>query len=111
MRFVLLHCYLLRYTKLILWSYLATIAPATPKLSWQEVLPKIEESLGGNHTGVEPRLEYLARPDGSVALTHVIPVSNLDEGLWVEAFANADTGEVMSVVDYSAHATVSRSTH
>ena len=40
-------------------------------------------------------------------LTHVVQIENDETGAWFEAFVDAHTGEVVSVTDFVAHATVS----
>jgi hypothetical protein len=49
-----------------------------------------------------------AREDGSVAPTHVIQVRNEEAGAWFEAYVCAHAGEILSVTDFVAHASVSR---
>ncbi|TCD64506.1 hypothetical protein EIP91_004002, partial [Steccherinum ochraceum] len=52
-----------------------------------------------------PGLEYWIQKDGSAALSHVIQVRNETASTWYEAFVDAHSGEVISVVDFVAHAT------
>lgn len=61
----------------------------------------------GKVNDIEPTLEYLVRDDGSVSLTHVVQVRNDTEGTWYEAFVDAHSGEILSVTDFVADATVS----
>lgn len=71
----------------------------------------MELVLGGTHSSdihPTPSVEYLATSDGSLALTHVFQVSNETAVSWYEAFVDAHTGELLSVTDYVAHATVSK---
>ncbi|KAF8649622.1 hypothetical protein AX16_005711 [Volvariella volvacea WC 439] len=81
------------------------IAESKPTLSLEDVIPQTEEALGGKYNGHPAALEYLARPDGSAALVHVFQVQNDAEDLWVEAFVDAHTGELLSLTDFVAEAT------
>ena len=85
---------------------LAKIAPSTPSISWQSALSAVEASLDGKHNGLEPTLEYLVKPDGSVALTHVLQIRNEETNAWYEAFVDGHSGELISVTDFVAHASV-----
>ncbi|KAF9460273.1 Fungalysin metallopeptidase-domain-containing protein [Collybia nuda] len=80
------------------------IAPSKPSIDVNTVIPTVEEALDGQFNGQEPTIEYLAREDGSVALTHVVQVRNEDAGTWFEAYVCAHTGEILSVTDFVAHA-------
>jgi extracellular elastinolytic metalloproteinase len=86
----------------------ANIADSTPTFDAKDAITVAEDALGGKHNDIEPILEYLARPDGSVALTHVIQVKNDDAKTWYEAFVDAHSGELLSITDFVAHATVRR---
>lgn len=83
----------------------AKIAPSNPTISSQDAIAAAEKQLEGTHNGVDPTLEYLARPDGSVALVHSLQVSNDDSGINMEAFVDAHSGDILSVTDFVAHAT------
>ncbi|TEB05106.1 metalloprotease [Coprinellus micaceus] len=72
------------------------IAATTPTVS--------VESLNGKYNGHPTTVEYLARPDGTAALTHVIQIQNADENTWYEAFVDAHSGELLSITDFSAEA-------
>ncbi|KAF5351227.1 hypothetical protein D9756_008169 [Leucocoprinus leucothites] len=81
-------------------------APASPSKKWTEVLSNTEKALGGTYTsGDAPNLEYFVNSDGSLALTYVMQIKNETENLWVEAFVCAHSGELLSVTDFTAHAT------
>ncbi|KAF8331552.1 Fungalysin metallopeptidase-domain-containing protein [Amanita rubescens] len=81
-----------------------SIAPSQPTVSFESVLPYIEELLGGQFNNHPPSLEYLVRPDMSVALTHVLQIQNTTDGTWYEAYICAHTGQLLSVNDFVAHA-------
>ncbi|KAF8625348.1 hypothetical protein AX15_005430 [Amanita polypyramis BW_CC] len=88
-------------------SFVSTtkIASYKPSIGWKTVLPRIEVSLSGKYNNHPPSLEYLVRPDGSAALTHVLQIQNKTDGTWYQAFIDAHTGELLSVNDFNAHAT------
>ena len=68
-----------------------------------------EHELGGTHSNVTdptPSLQYLAREDGSLALTHAFHVTNNTAGTYYEAFVDAHSGKLISVTDFVAQATV-----
>ena len=54
----------------------------------------------------EPQLEYFAKDDDSAVLTHSFQVRNEEAGTWFEAFVDAHTGELVSVTDFVAKASV-----
>ncbi|KAK0505595.1 Fungalysin metallopeptidase-domain-containing protein [Armillaria luteobubalina] len=61
-----------------LTSLAANIAPSTLSIALDSsLISKVEDTLLGTHNDVTS-LEYLARPDGFVVLTHVIQVQNDD---------------------------------
>lgn len=93
---------------LMMHPSIATIASSTPTIDVASVIPKAEEALLGKHNGITPSLEYLVLADGSVALTHVVQIQNEDEFTWYEAFIDAHSGEIVSVTDFVADASVSR---
>ncbi|ESK84530.1 putative extracellular elastinolytic metalloproteinase precursor [Moniliophthora roreri MCA 2997] len=83
----------------------SNIADSTPTFDIQQAIRVAEDALEGKHNDIEPTLEYLVRPDGSVALTHVIQIKNDDARTWYEAFVDAHSGELLSITDFVAHAT------
>lgn len=60
-----------------------------------------------NITNHPATLEYLARPDGSVALVHVVQIQNEETGTWYEAFVDAHSRTILSVTDFVSDASVS----
>ncbi|KAF8970324.1 Fungalysin metallopeptidase-domain-containing protein [Flammula alnicola] len=82
----------------------ATVAPAEPTVSWKSVLSEVEDALEGKYNGQNATLEYLAKSDGSVALTHVVQIQNEESSAWYEAYIDAHTGKLVSVTDFVAHA-------
>ncbi|KAG5351589.1 hypothetical protein C0989_005668 [Termitomyces sp. Mn162] len=83
---------------------LTNIAPSTPSLTVDSVIPDVESALEGTYNDHPATLEYLVREDNSVALTHVIQIRNETSGTWYEAFVCAHSGEILSVTDFVAHA-------
>ncbi|KAJ7631813.1 Fungalysin metallopeptidase-domain-containing protein [Mycena rosella] len=86
--------------------HLASYAPSTPSLDLETALGTAEAALGGSNVGLPaPELKYFAKEDGSAALVHSFQVKNEDDGSWYEALVDAHNGDLLSVVDYVAHAT------
>ena len=83
------------------------IASSRPTVSVQSFLPKIEAQLEGKWNNHPIALEYLARPDGSAALVHVVQIQNEEVNSWYEAYVDAHSGELLSVTDFTAEASVS----
>jgi len=84
-----------------------TIASSTPKLTTEEAIAKAEATLKGKYNDFPVALEYFAKPDGTAVLAHVVQIQNDATDAWVEAFIDAHTGELVSIVDFVAHASVS----
>ncbi|KAK1224031.1 hypothetical protein PQX77_013092 [Marasmius sp. AFHP31] len=82
------------------------IADSIPTVDVNTVIPKAEEALEGKKNEIEPTLEYLVQQDGSAALVHVFQVRNGMKS-WYEAYVDAHTGELLSVTDFVAEASVS----
>ncbi|KAH9887360.1 Fungalysin metallopeptidase-domain-containing protein [Cubamyces lactineus] len=82
-------------------------APATPSIKVEDAIASAEKALNGKYDAEnfpEPTLEYFAKEDGSVVLTHVFQVRNVDAGTWYEAFVDAHSGELVSVTDFRSNA-------
>lgn len=62
--------------------------------------------LGGKYNNWEPSLQYFVKEDNSSVLTHAVQIRNESANAWYNAFVDAHSGELVSVVDYVAHATV-----
>ncbi|TFK34236.1 Fungalysin metallopeptidase-domain-containing protein [Crucibulum laeve] len=80
------------------------IASANPTVEVSSFLSKIEASLGGKYNNHPTTLEYLARPDGTAALVHVVQIQNEEFNTWFEAYVDAHTGELLSVTDFTSNA-------
>ncbi|KAF9261842.1 metallo proteinase 10 [Marasmius fiardii PR-910] len=81
------------------------IAPSIPAVDVSTVIPKVEASLGGKRNKIEPAIGYLVLQGGTVALVHVFQVQNEESGTWYEAYADAHSGELLSVTDFISKAT------
>ncbi|KAG5637838.1 hypothetical protein H0H81_003043 [Sphagnurus paluster] len=82
------------------------IAASKPTVDVKSIIPKAEQALDGKYNDHPPSLEYLVRPDGSASLTHVIQIRNEEAGTWYEAFVDAHSGDILSVTDFVADASV-----
>ncbi|KAI0684508.1 Fungalysin metallopeptidase-domain-containing protein [Cytidiella melzeri] len=84
-------------------------APSTaPTVRSQDAILNAEQQLGGKYDNVTypaPSLQYFAKQDGSIVLTHVFHVTNDTVGTYYEAFVDAHSGELVSVTDFVAQAT------
>ncbi|KAK7032140.1 hypothetical protein VNI00_013314 [Paramarasmius palmivorus] len=83
----------------------SNIADSKPSYDLKKAIQNAEEMFSASHNAFEPTLEYLARPDGSVALTHVIQVRNDYDATWDEVFVDAHTGDVLAANTFIADAT------
>ncbi|KAF6746342.1 metalloprotease [Ephemerocybe angulata] len=80
------------------------IADSKPTVNLHDVVPKVEKQLEGTYNNQPISLEYLALPDGSAALVHVIQIQNQEVNSWYEAFVDAHSGELLSITDFTAEA-------
>ncbi|KXN84352.1 Extracellular metalloproteinase mep [Leucoagaricus sp. SymC.cos] len=77
-----------------------SIASSTPSISAEQAIASAEKTLDGKFNNHPATLEFLAKEDNSVALTHVVQIENDETGAWFEAFVDAHSGEVLSVTDF-----------
>ncbi|GLB39380.1 putative fungalysin metallopeptidase (M36) [Lyophyllum shimeji] len=80
------------------------IAPSTPTISLAAAIAKAEEALDGKYNNHPATLEYLAKEDGSAVLTHVVQIQNETAGTWYQAFVDAHSGDLVSIVDFVTQA-------
>ena len=80
--------------------------PTTGKLSSQDALLQAESSLGGKRFNKDPEFAYLAMENGNIALTHAVRLALDNEGHIVEAYVDADSGELRGLVDYTSDLSV-----
>ncbi|KAI0765479.1 Fungalysin metallopeptidase-domain-containing protein [Fomes fomentarius] len=74
-------------------------AAAEPSISSDEAIATAESKLNGKYDAEnfpEPQLEYFAKDDDSLVLTHSFQVRNEEAGTWYEAFVDAHTGDIVS---------------
>ena len=76
-------------------------------MSVEQAISVAEAALGGTYNNATPKLEYLVKQDKSVVLTHVVEIQDEADITWYEAFVDAHSGELVSVVDFVADATAS----
>lgn len=84
----------------------ARIASSKPSVSLEEAISTAEHTLVGQFNKHPATLEFLAKDDGSVVLTHVVQIQNDVTGAWVEAFVDAHANKVVSITDFVAKASV-----
>ncbi|KAI0826421.1 Fungalysin metallopeptidase-domain-containing protein [Irpex lacteus] len=80
----------------------------TPSIPVNQAITTAEHHLDGRYDQIHypaPSLQYLAKEDGSLALTHVLHVTNDTSGTYYEVFVDAHSGELVSVTDFVAQAT------
>ncbi|KAJ3517106.1 hypothetical protein NLJ89_g723 [Agrocybe chaxingu] len=83
----------------------AKVPSATPKITLNDVLPKIQSDLNATKPeGSEPTLEYFVQSNGSVVLAYVVQLRNPLTGATFEVFVDAISGVVLSITDFVAHA-------
>ena len=100
----------IRLTDILRLVTSANVPSPTPSISLSDAITKAETLLNGKFNEWPATLEFVAKQDGSLALTHVIQIQNDETGLWVEAFIDAQTAELVHVTDFVTKATVSLST-
>ncbi|KAF9017287.1 hypothetical protein BDZ89DRAFT_1165814 [Hymenopellis radicata] len=84
---------------------LPNIAPSVPSITVEDSISTAEKMLGGKYNNWEPSLQYIVKEDHTAVLAHVVQIRNESTGAWYNAFVNAHSGELVSVVDYVARAT------
>ncbi|KAH9029338.1 Fungalysin metallopeptidase-domain-containing protein [Lactarius deliciosus] len=77
-------------------------ADINPSVSIDDAITTAERTLAGIHDGHPPKLEFVVKPCGFAALTHVIQIHNKTAGTWYEAFVDAHDNKVISVTDFVA---------
>ena len=85
---------------------LAEIASSKATISASSLISKVEEAFDATYNGWPTTTQYLVKADGSAALVHTIQVQNEAINSWFEAYVDAHSGEIVSVTDFVAEATV-----
>ncbi|KAI0634676.1 Fungalysin metallopeptidase-domain-containing protein [Trametes polyzona] len=83
------------------------VVSTEPSVKVEDAIASAEELLKGKHDAENfpaPTLEWFAKDDGSIALTHVFQVRNEEAGTWYEAFVDAHSGDLVSVTDFVSKA-------
>ncbi|KXN84348.1 Extracellular metalloproteinase NpI [Leucoagaricus sp. SymC.cos] len=77
---------------------------ATPSITLEKATAIAEDALDGTHNGQPASLQYIAKDDGSLVLTHSMQIQNEAKGTWYDAFVDAHSGELVHVTDFVAKA-------
>ena len=85
---------------------IANVPSTTPSISSDDAISKAESELGAKYNQHPTKLEFVAKQDGSVALTHVVQVRDDSKAMWYEAFVDAHTGDIIQLTDFVSHASV-----
>ena len=72
----------------------------------KDAIAAAEAALNCFHNSRPITTQYLANPDGTVALVYVIEVRNDETGESYQAHVDAHSGKLISTVNYVSHATV-----
>ncbi|CCO37500.1 Extracellular metalloproteinase 10 [Rhizoctonia solani AG-1 IB] len=80
------------------------VAAATPELTEEDAISKAEDAIGGKYNTLPTSVEYFAKDSGDVVLTRVVQVQNDDTDEWYEVFVDANSGEIVNVISFVAHA-------
>jgi extracellular elastinolytic metalloproteinase len=78
------------------------IAPPYPGVSATSAIITAEQGFRGAYNGHPTKLEYYAKPDSTVALVHVIQIQNDNTSVWVEAYVDAHSGDIVGSTDFVA---------
>ncbi|KAH8107793.1 Fungalysin metallopeptidase-domain-containing protein [Cristinia sonorae] len=82
-----------------------SVPSSTPSVTVDQAIAKAESALSGKFNEHPPSVEFVAKEDGSMALTHVVQIQNDKTGAWFEAFVDAHTGDLVTVTDFVTKAT------
>ncbi|CAE6455709.1 unnamed protein product [Rhizoctonia solani] len=77
-----------------------SVASAEPKLTKEEAIAKAESVTGVKYNESPTSLEYFAKDDDHVVLTHVVQVRNREAAEFYGVYVDANSGEVVNVVDF-----------
>ncbi|KAM5541103.1 hypothetical protein V8D89_005236 [Ganoderma adspersum] len=82
----------------------SNVPSTVPSVSAADAISKAEGELGGTYNGSQTKIEFVARQDGSVSLTHAVQIRDDSKAMWYEAFVDAHTGDIVQLTDFVAHA-------
>ncbi len=83
------------------------VASPYPSVSTSRAIITAEHGYNGLHNGHPTKLEYYAKPDGSVALVHVVQIQNDKAGTWVEVYVDAHSANIVGSANFVAESGVS----
>jgi hypothetical protein len=83
------------------------VASPYPSVSPSRAIIAAEHGYKGLHNGHPTKLEYYAKPDGSVALVHVVQIQNDKAGTWVEVYVDAHSSDIVGSTNFVAESGVS----
>jgi extracellular elastinolytic metalloproteinase len=86
-----------------------TFAPSQPSVDKTDAIFVAETALNCTYDSYPTSLQYLANPDGSASLVHVIQVKNDERGEYYQVHVDAHSGKLVSMVNFVAEASVSQS--
>ena len=72
----------------------------------EDAIITAESSLGVSITNDTASLQYLALSNGSIALAHVVRVHDDERGIAADAFVDAHTNKLISIVNFVTQLTV-----
>ncbi|KAJ7041644.1 Fungalysin metallopeptidase-domain-containing protein [Mycena alexandri] len=81
-----------------------SIASSTPSISIDAAVAAAEKALNGKYNNIPATLEYLVNSDNTASLVHVVQIRNKQNRVWVEAFVDAHSGQLLSTIDLVADA-------
>ncbi|KAI1785165.1 Fungalysin metallopeptidase-domain-containing protein [Ganoderma leucocontextum] len=82
----------------------SNVSSSTPSISAADAISKAERELSGTYNQHPTKLEFVAKRDRSVALTHVVQVRDDRKAMWYEVFVDAHSGDIVQLTDFVAHA-------
>ncbi|CAE6394155.1 unnamed protein product [Rhizoctonia solani] len=77
-----------------------SVAGAEPKLTKEEAIAKAESVTGAKYNEWPTSLEYFAKDDDHIVLTHVVQVRNRESPEFYGVYVDANSGEVVNVIDF-----------
>ena len=78
----------------------------SPSVPVEDAIITAESSLGVSITNDTASLQYLALSKGSIALAHVVRVHDDERGIAADAFVDAHTNKLISIVNFVTQLTV-----
>jgi hypothetical protein len=83
-----------------------SVASNAASIDSTAAIPLAERHAIGTHNGHPPTVEYFKKPDGHLALVHVIRIQKDDAQTWHETFIDAHSGELLFLNDFVSHSSV-----